>query len=200
MHKKRFLCYLQGGRPEGSIKCYKGCSDKSGPKDDNQIKLRYELYFAKHSSSWENKGVAFIKSKRNESTETLGRMYLIKKGQFVEVVRQESGRGPDDPSINIDFETTISKGSSLVPSIKWYGRIIHLGSEGSYQVFTCTAKWADEEIELNTPGEEYLNVIIKGIKETYDLSNERIIEYLNNLNGIKGLIDEQKINKLIKPM
>ena len=45
---------------------------------------------------WEDKGVAFIKSERNEAVESLGRMYLVKKDQFIEIVRQESGKEPDE--------------------------------------------------------------------------------------------------------
>jgi hypothetical protein len=159
MYKKRFMYYIKGGQPESSTKCYKGCSDKSIPRDNKQIMIPYELYFSKKSSSWEDKGVAFIKSERNEAVETLGRMYLVKKGQFIEIVRQESGKEPDDESINIDFETAISTGSSLVPGIEWYGRITYLGSVGNYPIFTCTAKWADEDIELNTPGEKYIKCL-----------------------------------------
>lgn len=198
MYKERFMYYIRGGRPEGSTKCYKGCSDKSVPRDDKQRMIPYELYFSKVSPSWENMGVAFIKSEKNKSVETLGRIYLIKKDQFVEVVRQESGRDPDDASINIDFETTISEGSFLVPGITWYGRIIYLGSKRSYPIFTCTATWGDEEIELSRPGKEYLRYIIKGLKETYGYHNERIIEYLTNLNGIEGRIDEQEIANQVK--
>ena len=88
LYKKRFSYYIKGGRPEGSNKCYKGCSDKSVPRDDKQIMIPYKLYFAKESPSWENMGIAFIKTEMNESVETMGRMYLIKKDQFVEVVMQ----------------------------------------------------------------------------------------------------------------
>jgi hypothetical protein len=197
IYKKRFLFYIKGGQPEGSTKCYKGCSDKNAPTYDKQIRIPYELYFSKESSSWENRGVAFIKSERNESVETLGRMYLIKKDQFIEVVRQESGKEPDDESINIDTETAISKGSSLATGIKWYARILYLGSEGNYPIFTCTAKRADEEIELNPPGEEYLKFIVKGLKETYKYPDERIIEYLKKLSGIEGRIDDQDISRLV---
>ena len=85
-----------------------------------------------------------------------------------------------------------------MPDIKWYGCIICLGSERGYPIFTCTATWADEEIELKKPGEKYLKVVIKGIKETYDLPDRIIIEYLINSEGIKGQIDEEEITRIVK--
>jgi len=196
LYRKRFLYYIQGGGPEGATELYRGCSNKSVPRDDKTITIPYQLYFSKRSSRWENRGVAFVKSERNESYETLGRMYLIKKDQFVEIVRQESGRDPDDASVKIDLKTVISEESSLVPGITWYGRILNLGSERSYPILTCTATWVDEEIELNRPGKEYLEFIIKGVKETYQYQDERIIEYLTNIDGIKGRIDDQEITTL----
>jgi len=73
-----------------------------------------------------------------------------------------------------------------------------LGSKGSYPIFTCTATWRDAEINLNPPGEKYLKFIIKGLKEAYGYQDERIIEYLKNLDGIEGRIDEQEIANLVK--
>jgi hypothetical protein len=198
LYKKRFLYYIKGGRPEGSTKSYKGCSDKSIPRDDKRRTIPYELYFSKESPSWENMGVAFIKSEKDDSIETLGRMYLIRKDQFAEVVRQEGNKDPDNDSIIVNTDAAISSGSYIVPEISWYGRIIYLGSERGFPVFTCTATWTDEKIELNCPGEEYLKCIIKGIKETYGYKDERIIEYLRNSDGIRGHINEQEIADLVK--
>ena len=79
IYKKRFLFYIKGGQPEVSTKCYKGCSDKNAPTYDKQIRIPYELYFSKESSSWENRGVAFIKSERNESVETLNSLSRFNK-------------------------------------------------------------------------------------------------------------------------
>jgi len=199
MNKKRFLCYIQSGRPKGSTKCYKGCSDKSMPRCDKQKIIPHELYFAKQSPFWGKKGVAFIKSQRSKQ-ETLARMYLIKKDQFIEVLRQENGKDPNDDTVinNIDFEQAISKESYLIPDKNWYDFIMHLGYEGNYPIFTFTGICDYSEKELNPPGEEYIKVIIKGIKETYNYPDEKIIEYLKNLEGIKGHIDEQEITVMVK--
>lgn len=195
---KRFLCYLQGGMPEGSSKSHQGCSDKKYPEDSKQVIIPYELYFSKQSKSWENKGVAFIRSQKDKRAKTLSRMYLITKEQFVEIVRQESGRSPLDKTINIDFETEISKKQYVIPNILWYSRIMFLGFEKDHPIFTFTGKWGDEDIVLNPPGEKYLKVLIKGIKEVYNLSDKRIIEYLKKSDGAKGKIDEKEITEIMK--
>jgi hypothetical protein len=88
--RKRFDCYFKGGRPERSNKDYPGCQDKTPPRADQQITLRYELYFADHSTSW-NGAIAFVKRVASDAR-TYGRMYLISYGQFNDVVRQENGR------------------------------------------------------------------------------------------------------------
>ena len=110
----RFLCYINGGTPGGSSKRCEGCSDKTPPQDRRPITIPHELYFARESSSWGGKGVAFVKSQRDDNVKTFGRMYLITREQFTQIVRQENGRLPDDTRIIIDFEDTITQGQSMI--------------------------------------------------------------------------------------
>ena len=175
--RERFMCYIKGGRPEGSTSTYKGCSNKEPPIGDKRITIPHELYFAKESDIWENKGVAFIRSTKDHHAQTLGRMYLITRKQFTQVVRQENSRGSKDTSIQIDFETAVKNGESLIPPC-WYGRIIFLGNEDGYPIFTFTARWEYDEIIPNPPGEEYRGIIEKGLKEAYGMSDEEITAYL----------------------
>ena len=105
---------------------------------------------------------------------TQARKYLITKQQFVQVDRQENNKDPDDSTISIDFKTTIEKGETQIPPC-WYGRIIYLRDEQEYPVFTFTARWNDDNISLNNPGEKYLRTIIIGLKETHGLSDDEVI-------------------------
>jgi hypothetical protein len=196
--KSSFLCYVRGGTPEGSERLFQGCSDKSDPRDCRQIVLPFEIYFSRKSKSWENKGVAFIKSQKNADAKTLGRMYLITKEQFVQVVRQENRKPPADSTINIDFEKAISEGGFLIPGIAWYGRILSLGSEGDNPILTFTDIWRDEDIVPSAPGKKYLRVLIRGIKEAYDLPDEDIVEYLKRVEGIRNRICEQEIIEIVR--
>ncbi len=163
---------------------------------DRPITIDHELYFSKASSIWEHGGVGFIKAYKNDETKTLGRMYLITVEQFEQVVRQENAKEPDDETIQIDFEKTISKGESNIPG-NWYSRILFLGLQDGYPSFTFTGSWADDEIILNLPREKYLKTIIKGIKETYELDDDCILRYLVDVEGIKGRIGKETLNKWI---
>jgi hypothetical protein len=197
MLKNRFLCYICGGTPEGAGKDYLGCSDKTEPIENKPIILPYSLYFSKQSSIWENKGVAFIKSLRDENIRTLGRMYLISKDQFIDLVHQENALDPRNTFIDIDFAYLILNGETKIPA-HWYSRIIYIGEENGHPIFTFTSACDDSEITLQPPGEKYLRTIIKGIKETYNITNEEIMQYLIALPGIKGLISKQDIYTIVK--
>jgi len=170
------MCYIKGGRPEGSKTTYEGCTNKEPPKGDKRITIPYGLYFTENSDSWEEKGVAFIKSTKDPDARSLGRMYLITREQFTQIVRQENNVGS---STRIDFESTIKNGESLIPPI-WYGRIIYLGDEEGYPIFTFTARWKYEEKIPNPPGEKYRRTIEKGLKEAYGMSDDEISAYLGN--------------------
>jgi len=197
MLKNRFLCYIRGGTPESADKNYLGCSDKTEPIEDKPIILPYSIYFSKQSYIWENKGVAFIKPLRDENLRTLGRMYLISKDQFIELVHQENALDPRNTFIDIDFAYLILNGETKIPA-NWYSRIIYIGDKKGHPIFTFTSTWDDSEIILLPPGEKYLRTIIKGIKETYNMANEEIIQYLIALPGIKGLIGKQDIDTIVK--
>jgi hypothetical protein len=175
------MCYIQGGKPEGSSKKYNGCTDNSPPFEDKPIKIPHELYFGGSSSVWCRGGVAFIKpTMAGKGRQTLGRMYLITRDQFTEVVQQENKLEPRDSSIKIDFEKTITDLQSFIGKeneFTRYGRIIYLGEDEGHPKFTFTAK---KEIYRNRPCEKYLSIIREGLRETYpsmsDVDTERYVQ------------------------
>ncbi|MBP1745315.1 MAG: hypothetical protein H6Q58_2293 [Firmicutes bacterium] len=148
--KERFLLYIHGGDCRFNGKRYNGCSDKSLPLDDRPYNITHKMYFAKESRSWENQGVAFIEAKNSEETITLGRVYLITEGQFNDIHFQEGK--------------------------VWYDKILDVGTFDGIPVktFTHSTKFAE-----NLPGTKYLDVVTKGLKETYpDITEKVIDEYL----------------------
>lgn len=170
----RFLCYIKGGQPEGATRNYKGCTDKTPPIKNQAIKIPHELYFAKKAKIWHNGGVGFIKPNVNNNTQTLGRMYLIKKTQFAEVVQQENAL---DIPPHIPYEKVIQNDGFLLFKNTWYGYLLFLGYEDQQPIFTFTNErfLADE---LNPPHEHYLNTIKNGIREIHNLTDTEINRYL----------------------
>src|SRR5215472_4618760 len=95
--KKRFGCYIAGGKPEGSKTEYPGCRDKTPPRGDRPTSLRHALYFAGHSNSWDA-AIAFVRHASSTAL-TYGRMFLISYGQLNDVVRQENAGTFQGPSL-----------------------------------------------------------------------------------------------------
>ncbi|AXT62295.1 hypothetical protein D1816_18645 [Aquimarina sp. AD10] len=192
--ESRFHCYIRGGQPIGSKKNYKGCSDKTLPKANEEIYINSELYFAKRSKSWNSCGVGFINTKFSDDIQTFGRMYLITSEQYIEIVKQETNHQGE---LLIDFKKAKEKGSLIFKEKSWYGNLLYLGEQNDNSIFTFTNE-KNLIKEINPPSEEYLLTIINGLKETYNLSEIEIKEYFENLPGIKGYEIEKKLTELIK--
>ncbi len=121
---ERFLCYIRGGQPNGATKNYVGCTDRTLPRDSEELYICSELYFAQSSKTWENCGVGFLRNEFNEKTQTWARMYLITQEQFIQVAEQEMG----NKTISIDFERAQKEDYVFAPG-SWYGKIIYLGDQ-----------------------------------------------------------------------
>lgn len=192
--RERFLCYIQGGKPNGSQKEHEGCTDKSLPVGDENIGIKHELYFAQKSKSWNRGGVAFIRTDLNENAETLGRMYKITKEQFIEVVKQENNFLEE---LKVDFDKAIRKGSAIFKEKSWYGNLVFLGSNSGASIFTFTnAKNLDAEV--NAPDVNYLRTIAIGLKETYNMENTAIENYLKSKTGITGTTMVDKLEEILE--
>jgi len=109
--EERFMCYIKGGTYQGNGKAYRGCTDHTPPSDSKRINIPFERYYAEHSSSWEEMGVAFIDAEK--TGETIGRMYLITDEQYKDVQEQEGSR--------------------------WYGHEVQLGRYDNIPVVTFTS-------------------------------------------------------------
>jgi len=173
---QRFSCYIQGGTPRESNSVYQGCTDKTLPTQNKQYTIHHRLYFAKSSSIWQNKGVAFLHPEEDNSCTTFGRIYFITREQFIQVLRQENGLAPDDPSMMIDLEETIQRGSTIFED-GWYSHVICLALEEGVPVFTFTNP---NKLPPNPPGPHYIQTIRSGIRECYpSLTDEEIEEYFH---------------------
>lgn len=191
--EERFLCYIKGGRPAGSATDYEGCTDKTLPIENKECFFDRELYFAKESLSWNRGGVCFIKTNADPFASTLGRMYLITKEQFHDVLKQETR---STENLDINFNHIINEGSYIVKENSWYGNVIYLGNEKEFPVFTFTNAYNIEEI--NKPDENYLKLIIRGIRETSNFDIPSIINYLISKQGISGNFTHYELGRICK--
>lgn len=180
INKDRFLCYIKGGRPKGSNETEVGCKDPSSPIDEGIFTIPHALYFAKEAGRWDSKGVAFINGTKNDATVTYSKKYLITSEQFLDVLKQENS----GIQFNIDLEKVKESGSMVFRKRAWYGRILYLGDDGGYPIYTFTAPWEMADITYNKPSDEYLETIITGLKEYY--SKDEILRYLKHKPGICG--------------
>lgn len=192
--ESRFLCYILGGLPEGAQKTNPGCTDKTLPLDSKAITINSELYFAKRAKRWDAGGVGFIDPELTENVQTYGRMYLITKEQFVEVVQQEN---QITEALPIDFQKAQDEGSLIVREDSWYGKLLFIGDQEGHPIFTFTNENMLND-EINPPSEGYLLTLINGLKETYGLSESELKAYFEKKVGIKGFEIEERLTELVK--
>ncbi len=147
--KDRFMVYIKGGTYCGRL--YEGSKDKIDPQDLGCIYVPHRLYFAKESSRWKNKGVAFLdcEKERDNNFHAIVRLWKVSEQQFEDIKKQEGKT--------------------------WYNVELELGEKEGLIIKTITGCW---KTEINKPSEEYLNVIRQGLKETTEWSDDKIEEYL----------------------
>ncbi|OIJ12864.1 hypothetical protein BKP35_09860 [Anaerobacillus arseniciselenatis] len=191
LSKDRFLCYIRGGKPEGSEKEEVGCRDQSLPLKEETFVMNFPLYFAKNSDRWQQQGVAFIGLTKDQNEVTYSRKYLITKEQFLDVVKQEN----NGVELDIDLEK-VKKEVYLTLRDSWYGTILFLGEAEGASIFTFTADW-DLDVPFNKPSEQYLSMIIEGLKRYVNLNSHDIINYLSTKPGVIDNYCKEEIEKLI---
>jgi hypothetical protein len=191
----RFLCYILGGTPKGSSKCELGCRDKTLPIKNKPIKINNELIFVENSARWSNMGVAVVNPKINIKMQTYGRMYLITKEQFIDVVKQENGIILEKAE-QINFSKNQKGNSSVLLSDKRYGLILCVGQDEGYPIYTFTSSKDIKAMQVNTPSKEYLQMIASGLVETYNLSEDELANYFLQFKGVKNSYSYEQLIKL----
>lgn len=109
---------------------------------------------------------------------TLGRAWLITIEQMVDVWRQENaGIGPESIGVDrLDPDTVVATGRLDLEQGR-YRRLEHLGPLDGRPVFTVTG--GPEMIDhLNEPSSAYLEVVTRGLVETWGLSADEAAAYI----------------------
>lgn len=185
LSRARFDCYINGGAPVGSTQKCPGCRHKTPTRADRELKLPHQLYFADHSEGW-NGAVAFIRPTPSNAT-TYARMYLITYGQFNDVVRQENRKIVPGNVIVPPFDELARAREWPIPNVRLYGRLLNVGTEGEHPILTFFA--TREDFTLGAPSEDYVRVIVSGLKETYpSMCESQILEYLAQAGWIRDAI------------
>lgn len=195
--RERFMAYIRGGRPPGARFEQVGCSDRTPPSHDHGVLILHHLFFAEKAPQWDDAGVAFVDPVKDTAAKTLGRMYLISEDQFREVVLQENGYRRMKVDLGLDLEKTVRDGSSELRE-GLYRRILHLGDEGGHPIFTFTSVQRPVKESINPPGTTYLRLIIRGLRETFGLSDQGIVDYLKDATGIQGLLSADQLARIVR--
>ena len=174
LNRERFMCYIQGGTLKGSKRPAVGCTDKTLPQEDQSMTIPYPLYFSKKSSQWDG-SVAFIRTKKDKDSETLGRAYCVTDEQFQEIVEQENGNKKINP---INLDEIIKNGSGNIVDVSFYNFIIYLGKIGKIDAFTFTSKVSSNSDDFVGPSKEYFDIITSGIVDTYKYPMVKAEKYL----------------------
>lgn len=190
--EERFLCYIKGGQPNGAKTTYEGCTDKTLPADHEDFYICSELYFARESGNWDNGGVAFIRTSFEPQASTIGRIYLVTKGQLIDIARQETSTKTE---LTINFDRAIEDGSYIFKRPSWYGNLLYLGQQHGYPIFTLTNE--NDLQPLSKPSKYYIKTISNGIKEAHNFDDKTILEYLRSKGGVKGNYDNQELLDII---
>ena len=111
--------------------------------------LKGEIYFAKESGRWDDKGVCFLDLNKKDH-ESYGWAYLVDRDK-IKLISDEEGT-------------------------KWYP-VQELGKdEYGIDAYTVTGDWTSQK---NEPCIDYLTIIAAGLQQRFDLSQNEIRRYLD---------------------
>lgn len=147
----RFMYYINGDSKE-KLGFKTGCTDKTMPLEELPYIIKHPIYFASNSKNWGG-GIAFLDYEKEGFC--YGKIYKIKISQFKDILKQEQDCILYDTIVLIDYYDNLP-------------------------IFTFTANHKLKDI-LNNPSNKYIEVIKKGLKNTYpNLSDSKIYKYLKN--------------------
>lgn len=170
LSRDRFLCYLQGGRPTGASRTYRGARDTSFPRDDRALTVPGAILFGMESTVWGG-GMAFFDPHGDGRTRM--RAYLITAEQFSDVVAQEMRREVGD---DIDLSRVLTHGRDVIGPGRY--EALHLLDElNGAPVVTFTAP-DPTSILRNAPAPAYASIIKAGLRESHGLDDDELNDYL----------------------
>lgn len=160
------------------------------------VLINHELLFVESSTRWSGLGVAIINPDVNDRFESYGRMFLITKGQFIDIIKQEN---------KISLSTELSVKFPDGKKVKYYdlfqnrryGRIINIGTDSGYPVLTFTASKPVSSMPINKPSHDYIKMLSRGLQESYDMSTRCIVDYFIELKGVKNNYKRDELTEIV---
>jgi hypothetical protein len=187
LKQERFYKYIEGGAIKGNERIYKGCRDKTLPKENITLKLKGEVIFAEKTQVWEPKGSGLMFFIENQEYTSLGRGYLVTRQQFIDILAQENSLRVEELTESVEeiFSTNIKNSGINLKQHGNYSKIVRLDDHKNVPAYTFTTSKKLEEIELNPPGQLYFQTLLEGLLEMNIGSREYCINYLQNLRGYR---------------
>ncbi len=187
--RDRFLCYVQGGRPDGASRHYPGARDPSLPTDDRAMTLPGEVFFAWTSPTWGG-GIAFYDADGEGSA--LARAYRVTSQQFADVAAQEMRREPGE---DLDLTHVMENARHELGPGRY--EALHLvGELEGEPVLTFTAP-DPSALEPEPPAPAYLAMLARGLGESHGLSEPEVVSYLRERPGIGPGWDDERLGELV---
>lgn len=189
--RERFVTYLRGGPVPGSGRHQRGARDRADPVDDQPYRLAQPLVFGQHCPAWGDGGVCFIDPDRSDDG-ALGRAWLITAEQLADVWQQENGAA-SGPEIDLD-RLVVDRSADFGRG--WYRHLMYLGELDGYPVvtFTCASVSAP-----NPAHRSYLEVVGRGLIETWGLPVAEAARYLASRPGNEGQVEVDGVAELLQP-
>lgn len=181
----RFMCYVEGGKPERSTRTYLGCRDVTPPKESFGVVFEGSVYFANYSNQWGGGG--FLFADFDYPKLSLGRVHLVTREQFSDIVSQECGF--EAGGVDVDFDKILTVGHVVGKGLL-YGHTVYVGTLNHLPVISFTTGYSQRDVvdgfapfSLNQPSDAYDKVVRKGLIETFGLDKEQLDSYMDDTLG-----------------
>lgn len=190
MWRPRLLCYIEGGQVEGMKRPCFGTIDKNPPKEVLWKTFPNRLFFGRESTStWGPGGVAFLHPENNDQCKAHLCLYRITLEQFNDILLQEniSNHDMSSPLFDLNDLNSISDKKSIsVGAVKegWYHNAVYLGKEQDSPILTMTCpgsaieSFKSGELPLRAPCKEYADILIRGLVQGNQLTEEEAEAYI----------------------
>jgi len=184
LSSERFNYYIRGGALPGTTRTYEGCRLNAAPQDQRPGELQGQLYFARRSRFWGG-GIAFVSTSGTQAVPVRARLYRITLGQLEDVLAQENGLSVGTVGIDWPFPAAGSH-LDLLSDDHVYGRVDFCGEVDDRPIATFASTINMDATEFVTPSTAYIQVISRGLRETWALTPREVADYLSQAPGVVG--------------